>query len=337
MSFDDNDDSFDAFDSDLGLNGLTDEPPAPVELTPAPKRARAKKGAVAVVTHQTDWRRGLVVRVKSFYDFQTLRMQIAGRINRATGPETQLAAPDVETLKRQQSNVELLEKDALKELRYYMTESVPFYKQKLKEFPGVGLASAAVILSMFDITKADTVSKFWAFAGLRPMPCRRCSACQRVVVRNAKTGLFTHPADRVAKKIEGKVVMEEQRPSCAGASSALEESATFESSCAQRPTSGQKLPYSAFLRSKLCGAMGSAQITNATVWRKTYDDYKHRKQTAGWGVSDGHRHKAAMRYMVKQMLLEIWKAWRTFEGLEVRPSYHEEKQGGHGYGIRGAK
>jgi hypothetical protein len=31
--------------------------------------------------------------------------------------------------------------------------------------------------------------------------------------------------------------------------------------------------------------------------------------------------------MVKMMLLEIWTAWREFEGLPVRPSYHEEKLG----------
>lgn len=68
-----------------------------------------------------------------------------------------------------------------------------------------------------------------------------------------------------------------------------------------------------------------------TPWRKMIDDYKHRKETQGWGCSPGHRQKAAVRYAVKMLLLEVWKAWREFEGLPVRPSYHEEKQGGHGF------
>ena len=47
---------------------------------------------------------------------------------------------------------------------------------------------------------------------------------------------------------------------------------------------------------------------------------------------DLHRAQASLRYMIKMLLLDLWKAWRTYEGLSVRPSYHEEKQGGHGYG-----
>jgi hypothetical protein len=62
-------------------------------------------------------------------------------------------------------------------------------------------------------------------------------------------------------------------------------------------------------------------------WKKQYDDYKHRKATAGWGKSDAHRHAAAIRYMIKMLLLDIHKEWRTHLGLPVRPSYHEEYQG----------
>ncbi len=58
-------------------------------------------------------------------------------------------------------------------------------------------------------------------------------------------------------------------------------------------------------------------------YRKFYDDYKYRKTSAGWGMSDGHRHNASIRYMIKMMLLEIWKEWRAYEGLSVRDSYQE--------------
>ena len=46
-----------------------------------------------------------------------------------------------------------------------------------------------------------------------------------------------------------------------------------------------------------------------------------------WAKSDAHLHQASQRYMVKMFLLELWKQWRTFEGLEVRPSYQEEYLG----------
>ena len=39
---------------------------------------------------------------------------------------------------------------------------------------------------------------------------------------------------------------------------------------------------------------------------------------------DGHRHNAAIRYMIKQFAMDLYVEWRTIEGLEVRPSYSEE-------------
>jgi hypothetical protein len=50
---------------------------------------------------------------------------------------------------------------------------------------------------------------------------------------------------------------------------------------------------------------------------------------APWGRSDAHRHQASIRFMCKQFLLELWRQWRTIEGLEVRPSYFEQYLGGH--------
>lgn len=46
--------------------------------------------------------------------------------------------------------------------------------------------------------------------------------------------------------------------------------------------------------------------------------------SAPWGKSDKHVHMAAMRYMVKMFLYELYRRWRTYEGLEVRVPYSEE-------------
>jgi hypothetical protein len=44
-------------------------------------------------------------------------------------------------------------------------------------------------------------------------------------------------------------------------------------------------------------------------------------------AKDGHRHRAAIRYMVKMWMIELYKNWREIEGLPVRPPYQEDKPG----------
>lgn len=96
---------------------------------------------------------------------------------------------------------------------------------------------------------------------------------------------------------------------------------------AARRRRGEKANWNNFLKTKLLGVLAPCLIKANSPWRKFYDDYKHRKASAGWGKSDGHRHAAAMRYMVKMFLLELWKEWRTLEGLPVTPTYAEAKLG----------
>ena len=105
-----------------------------------------------------------------------------------------------------------------------------------------------------------------------------------------------------------------------------------------RKVKGQKCPFNQFLRSKLCGVLGSSFLKCNSPYRKYYDDMKHRLESAGWGMDSknptdkkrpkaGHQHKAANRYMVKMFLRDLYVAWRTLEGLEVRKPYQEEYLG----------
>jgi hypothetical protein len=98
----------------------------------------------------------------------------------------------------------------------------------------------------------------------------------------------------------------------------------YASGTAQRPEAGVKLPYNAWLRTKLVGVLGPVLLKVGSSYRKFYDDYKHRKDSAGWGRSDGHRHQAAIRYMVKMLIAQLWQDFRTYYGLPIRPSYAEE-------------
>lgn len=87
-------------------------------------------------------------------------------------------------------------------------------------------------------------------------------------------------------------------------------------------------------------------------WVCVIENYKHRLATSskitkervfakgpdgkmGWTLKDvawkdakpAHRHAAAIRYCAKELLKDLYNAWWPLEGLTVRPTYQEEKQG----------
>ncbi len=182
------------------------------------------------------------------------------------------------------------------ELLKQITEIVhkePLWKGFLENVKGCGESIAAVILSEFDIYIADNVSKMWSFAGLAPGK---------------------------DKKVKGK-----------------------------------KCPYNynQFLRSKLCGVLGSSflkcqsqpyssyyydektRLENSDVIVKEWPRKEDRKKgiepderTVKWrDAYPAHRHRAAIRKMIKEFLKHLYIAWREIEGLPIRESYAEEYLG----------
>jgi hypothetical protein len=98
---------------------------------------------------------------------------------------------------------------------------------------------------------------------------------------------------------------------------------------------GEKCPFNQFLRAKLCGVLGSSFLKCNSPYREYYDNMKHRLESENWGTESknptdkkrpkaGHQHKAATRYMIKMFLRDLYVAWRTLEGLPIRPPYEEE-------------
>lgn len=259
-------------------------------------------------------------KVENFYDLQRLRKQTEGRTyDRAKNTEIKLHEVDVAILERRASELEVVEGFALNDVEDHL-KTIPFYVNILsdkKRYKGIGPTMAGVILSYFDIRKADTPSKFWSYAGLSVIPAVRCANCHAVLKEKTDKNndvSYAHPPNKKCDKQEVPVV--------------------YQSGKAPRPVSGEKLKYNKFLRAKMCGVLGAVLIKLNSPWRKFYDEYKHRKASCGWGESDLHRHKAAVRYMIKMLLLDIWTEWRKHEKLPVRPSYHEEKQGGHGFRVK---
>jgi len=267
--------------------------------------------------------------VRNFYDLQRLRLQTAGRTYKKTGkaPPIELHELDKALLEQRAKELEKAEKVALGDVATHL-KTIGFYKAVLsdkKRYKGIGPTMAGVILAEFDIYREDTPSKMWSFCGLAPIPAKRCCKCHTVLGAKEEGELF-HPATARRRKV-APGEPSEIKIKCVHAGKVLSQGEFYDSGKAMRPAKGEKLPYNAFLKTKLVGVLGSVLIKVGSPWRKFYDDYKHRKQSAGWGISDGHRHNAATRYMVKMLLLDIWKEWRAFEGLPVRPSYQEEKLG----------
>ncbi len=250
-------------------------------------------------------------KVRMFYDLQRLRMQCAGRINKkpAEGvPEVELHEIDKVILEARAKNLLESEKFALKDVEAHLKD-LPIYQILLEKprFKGLGPTMAGVILAEFTIEREDTVSKMWSFAGLAPVPARRCKGCNTVLDE------VTHPGAELPSGYKHKKGVKK-----------CDATETYASAKAMRPTKGEKLPYNSFLKTKLIGVLAPCLLKCNSPWRKFYDEYKHRKESAGWGVSDGHRHNAAMRFMIKQLLIEIHREWRAIEGLPVREPYKEE-------------
>jgi hypothetical protein len=290
--------------------------------TKKPKRTQEEIDALkaAGVERTTDQDRfALRRKVRIFYDLQRMRMQVAGRTQKkADGAEIQLHPYDLATLEKRAQDLHVAETAALADVEEHLG-SMSFYTEVLlknrEKWRGLGPTLAGVLLSEFDVRIADTVSKFWAFAGLAPVPAWRCRKCNTVVEAEPSpsgvTGFWNHGKSVIPCEFTEKTL--------------ADGNLVYTSGKAMRPTKGEKLPYNSFLRTKIVGVLAPNLLKLGSPYRKSYDDFKHRWESAGKGKSDAHRHQAAMRYMVKTLLADFWEAWRRHAGLPVRPSYAEEK------------
>jgi hypothetical protein len=171
----------------------------------------------------------------------------------------------------------------------YTLEDYPIYTEFLSKIKGIGPAMAGVIVSEIDITKAKYSSSLWAYAGLDVAPdgSGRSRKKESLVQRE-----YVDKDGHVAVK--------------AG------------------------ITFNPFLKTKLMGVLsGSFLRAGNERYGKVYADYKNRlENTDRWKErTKGHRHNAALRYMIKQFLVDLYVAWREIEGLEVHSSYQEAKLG----------
>lgn len=184
---------------------------------------------------------------------------------------------------------------------------IPIYQAFLKAERGIGPAMAAVLITYFDPAKARHVSSFWKYAGL-----------DVAGDGSARSRRKEHLIERTYTTRNGV--------------EATRLSTTF----------------NPWLRMKLLGALAPSFLRSASPRRAPYDNYRNRINTdpqrhkvtiAEWKRAfraeedvrnlwpPGRIHKAALRYMIKIFLADLWAKWREIEGLPVSPTYNEARRG----------
>ena len=274
----------------------------------------------------------LVVRmlVRSREDFQAMRKKNDNRLgmkadgteqvnltSRSFSPKHAEMFAEISDAARAQEKA--IEKKLLKVLREF-----PIYESWLKNVKGVGTISAGWIVGEFDIRVADTVSKLWQFAGLNP---GEVIGKKSVSLADAeKSGA------RIVKTFENQ----------GGEKCAIIVTDTLIRG--DKLTPGFVAPFNKRLRVALCGVLADSFIKQRAPYRTFYDDYKLRlenserevEERTGGGKSKmvewreakkSHRHRAAIRYMIKAFLRDLYENWREMEELPVRPPYQEEYLG----------
>lgn len=247
-----------------------------------------------------------------FYDLQKLRIMAGNRANKMV-PETELTEEDKKFLAHMSDGLEGLEKDAFKEVKRIL-KGMPIYEGWFKDRPaqkGCGPTMAGLIISHINIENCDTASKLWRFCGLAVMDGK--------AERRTK-GEKAHYDPWLKSKVL-QVLGE----------------------CLIKANSPWRKFYDDYKHRKQhqlvevcmgCEGKGEVALREDEATGKNGKKLRTKKTKckncdgkgglAPWGASDAHRHQASMRYMVKMFLLEMWKQWRTLEGLEVRVPYAEE-------------
>lgn len=254
----------------------------------------------------------LLVRARE--DFQSQRKRMDNRMGRKADGEDQNVAEraiqkadaalfvGISDAARQQ------EKDIEKNLKKVL-KRFPIYTEWLVNVKGVGTIAAAQIIGNIDIEKATTVSKIWQYCGLNP---GMVEGKKRV---ENSDGTFTLVP--TGKMIRG-----------------------------DKLTAGFVAPFNKNMRTALCGVLADGFIkAQAPYALEHYYPYKERlanseqiteeirkagakPESIPWkDAKPAHRDRAAKRKMIKAFLSDLYVAWRTLEGLTVRPPYQEQYLG----------
>ena len=243
----------------------------------------------------------MLVRARD--DYQSMRKRMDNRLGRkADGTAQEITerafrTEDALMFQALADNAREQERQVEKQLLSVL-KRFPVYTAYLVHVKGVGPIAAGWIVGEFDIEKATTVSKLWQFAGLNPGMV--------VGQKRVEDGPDKWHFERTDTLVRGDKLTPE-----------------FVSPFHQR------------LRTALVGVMADGFIKCQNAYALDYYyPYKARleqeenriygEEKAWKEVSKARRDRAAKRYMLKMFLKDLYVAWRTLEGLPMRPPYYDE-------------
>ena len=193
----------------------------------------------------------------------------------------------------------------------------PIWDAFLRDVRGVDAAMAGVLLATIDIHKATYASSLRKLAGIDVVPESFIDdeGQPRTLDPWARTGRSMRKEHQVMCKRtnrDGKVV------------------------------EGLGPSYDVWFKTKMCGVLAGCflmQKGKESKYRDAYDAARNRyqnheqygahndkkKDANGRSVTgDGRRHRMAIRKMLDVFFLDLYKAWRTVEGLPVHDPYNQD-------------
>lgn len=115
---------------------------------------------------------------------------------------------------------------------------------------------------------------------------------------------------------------------------------------AARRTKGERANWNNFLKTKLLGVLAPCFLKANSPYREHYDNMKHRLESLPCsmtpeqhrkgataetllpnGCTKGHMHNKAVRYMAKMFLLDLYVTWNGLRGNAIRNSYQQDYLG----------
>lgn len=182
-------------------------------------------------------------------------------------------------------------------------ENVPIYSQFLAHVRGCGPALSGVLVCTLDPHKAKYPSSFWKYSGLDVAPVFERDDAGEVI--QGKDPVWLGRSRRRDHLVEVEYLDRDKKP-------------------AKR----MGITFNPWLKTKLY-LLGTVFIRLRSPYRAHYDNYLHRiSSIPKWAESTKmHRHNAAIRFMMKMFLADLWRAWRELEGLPVEPPYSAVKLG----------
>lgn len=240
--------------------------------------------------------------VRTIYDYQDIRIKMGNRLRfkadgedqKGNGTEMVVNVEDIPSLVDAYQDSKEIEDSLVKSLKKEL-KGIPVYDKFLKDVKGIGPMMASVIISEYDIHKAHTISAMNQYTGLNP-------------------GLV-----KGRKMKDGKIVVTDTMIK------------------GDKLTAGFLAPYNARLRTKMIGVLGPSFLKSKSPYSEFYYNYKTRLENEDrliegkdkkWNETTAkHRHNAAVRYMIKAFIRDLYYAWREIEGLPTRCPYEEEYLG----------